>query len=217
MTTCSSAWADADLAAWGTAAHAAFWVGMEQPGPWGTKAATQSRLLDPEVGAAIEQWCLDKGGQFLLLQMPGGVETSSSSKRVFVAGNLTGTPWLGSTTIDDAGALVGLLVDTNVALAEVRPPGFERHPAILTVCTNGRRDQCCARSGVGLARSLAEQHPDQIWECSHLGGHRFAPTALLWPTGQVVGRLTERSAGVALQLAERDLVWCCRLRSRSRH
>ena len=29
----------------------------------------------------------------------------------------------------------------------------------------------------------------QIYECSHLGGHRFAPTALLLPNGYMYGRL----------------------------
>lgn len=215
MTTCSAAWADPGLPAWGTAARASFWVGMEQAGPWGTKAATQSRFLDPEVGAALDSWCLDRGGRFLLLRQPHEAEKSGATRggapagarRVFVMGNLSGQPWLGTASIADPARLPGLLAEAGVHRAQVRPEPFERHPAILTVCTNGKRDQCCARGGLALVRDLRDDHPGQIWECSHLGGHRFAPTALLWPTGQVLGRLDAASAATGLLLAERDLVW----------
>lgn len=206
MTTCSADWADSGLPAWGTAARASFWVGLEQPGPWGTKAPTQSRLLDPGVGAALEAWCLERGGRFLLLRQPQRGE-AAASRRVFVMGNLAGEPWLGTTTVAEAADLLGLLFGSDVHRAPLRPSRFDRHPPILTVCTNGRRDQCCAQGGLALVRELCDGHPDQIWECSHIGGHRFAPTALLWPTGQVVGRLDPGSAETALRLTERGLVW----------
>lgn len=205
--TCSTDWADSTLPAWGTAARARFWVGLEQPGPWGSKAATQSRL-DPEVGAALEQWCLDNGGRLLLLRAPGGEDDPNKLvRRVFVMGNLAGVPWMGTTTITGPASLPGLLVGADVAHATERPAVFERHPAILTICTNARRDQCCALGGLSLVRGIVDEHPDQVWECSHLGGHRFAPTALLWPTGQVLGRLDASAAAEGLRLAERDLVW----------
>lgn len=206
--TCSGDWADPGLPAWGTAARASFWVGLEQPGPWGAQAATQSRLLDPEVGAALEQWCLDRGGRLLLLRAPGGEgDPNKLVRRVFVAGNLAGDPWLGTTTITGPASLIGLLADAAIDTATTRPGGFDRHPAILTICTNARRDQCCAVGGLPLAKGLFDEHPGQIWECSHLSGHRFAPTGLLWPTGQVLGRLDTRAATEGLRLAERGLVW----------
>jgi hypothetical protein len=42
--------------------------------------------------------------------------------------------------------------------------------------------------------------PD-VWECTHLGGHRFAPTALVLPTGYVYGRLDAPAAVAALKAA----------------
>jgi hypothetical protein len=35
---------------------------------------------------------------------------------------------------------------------------------------------------------MAGATPHQVWECSHIGGHRFAPTALLAPMNTIVGR-----------------------------
>ncbi|MDC3002011.1 hypothetical protein OA174_05370 [Actinomycetota bacterium] len=58
------------------------------------------------------------------------------------------------------------------------------------VCTHGKRDVCCATSGRGYALARQAAAPDaHVWECSHLGGHRFAPTCLFLPSGRLYGRL----------------------------
>lgn len=58
----------------------------------------------------------------------------------------------------------------------------------LTVCTHGRRDRCCGSMGTTLAVSLLAD-PTQLGpgvqprRTSHTGGHRFAPTAMVFPDG----------------------------------
>jgi hypothetical protein len=64
---------------------------------------------------------------------------------------------------------------------------------LALVCTNGKRDQCCAINGRPVAEAIATTGWD-TWECSHLGGHRFAATILLLPTGDMFGRLDPTSA-----------------------
>jgi hypothetical protein len=49
-----------------------------------------------------------------------------------------------------------------------------------------------------VAAESAALRPGQIWECSHTGGHRFAPTGVLLPYGQTFGRLSGSSAVAAL-------------------
>jgi hypothetical protein len=62
----------------------------------------------------------------------------------------------------------------------------EEYPRVL-VCSNGKRDICCAVHGRALLRDLADtQH---VWESSHIGGHRFAPTVVHVPSGYVAGRV----------------------------
>jgi hypothetical protein len=63
---------------------------------------------------------------------------------------------------------------------------------ILAVCTNSARDACCGIDGRALVASLSDS--PGVWECSHLGGHRFAPTALLVSHGLVYGRLDVHAA-----------------------
>ena len=43
-----------------------------------------------------------------------------------------------------------------------------------------------------------------VWECSHTGGHRFAPTGVLLPHGQGFARLSGWSAVASLDAASRD-------------
>ena len=63
------------------------------------------------------------------------------------------------------------------------------HP-IQFVCTHSRRDACCAVFGRALVASVPANQRSHVWECSHLGGHRFAATSLYLPTGRLYGRLT---------------------------
>jgi len=60
---------------------------------------------------------------------------------------------------------------------------------IYCVCTHARHDQCCAVRGRPVVEALAASHPDQTWECSHLGGDRFAATMILFPEGLLYGRV----------------------------
>ena len=81
------------------------------------------------------------------------------------------------------------------ALAEGRSPGLTPHDDLLwLVCTNGRRDVCCAELGRPVTATLAQSWPAETWETTHLGGHRFAATLLALPSGITLGRLDPASA-----------------------
>ena len=60
---------------------------------------------------------------------------------------------------------------------------------IFLVCTNGKRDACCALRGRALVTALAADHAERTWECTHLGGHRFAGNLVCLPDGIVYGRV----------------------------
>ena len=66
------------------------------------------------------------------------------------------------------------------------------------VCTNGKRDACCALRGRAVMTALGDAYPGRVWECTHLGGHRFAGNLVCLPDGLVYGRV---DAGEAPRLA----------------
>jgi Sucrase/ferredoxin-like len=127
----------------------------------------------------------------------------------------TGTPTTGTTatgTTATGTATAGRLTTCTVAgpseLAALplpgpgQPlPGAPLTEPLLLVCTHGRRDRCCALEGRALAAALTAASEPRVWECSHLGGHRFAPTALVLPTGYLYGNLDLASAIAARKAA----------------
>ena len=62
------------------------------------------------------------------------------------------------------------------------------------VCVHGRRDRCCALHGSAVFRAV-QAHGVDVWQTSHLGGHRFAACALWLPDGLMYGRLRAEDAG----------------------
>ena len=64
----------------------------------------------------------------------------------------------------------------------LREDGGEPHPGtLLLVCAHGVHDVCCAVKGRPVARALSARWPEATYECSHVGGDRFAPNVLLLP------------------------------------
>ncbi|MBI3925580.1 MAG: hypothetical protein HY319_08575 [Armatimonadetes bacterium] len=70
------------------------------------------------------------------------------------------------------------------------PRGFAPASPTLMVCTHGSRDACCGRLGFPLFRACRESLPEwKVLECSHLGGHRMAPTCFSIPEWRFYGRV----------------------------
>ncbi len=63
------------------------------------------------------------------------------------------------------------------------------HPLFL-VCTHGKHDRCCARYGRPVWEAVSEQLDEEwAWQCSHVGGDRFAGNVVALPHGIYYGRV----------------------------
>jgi len=170
----------------GTAPVASRWLAIEQPGPWGARALTESHFPH-ELGRALSLKADAAGVRIALIRRLGhhAEHDPGAPRQVFLADTRPGRTALWSWTVNDPATLLDLDFDV---------PGKPEHEAgpLLLVCTNAKRDACCAISGRALAGWLTEDagtDSDAVWESDHLGGHRFAPTAVVLPTGYVYGRL----------------------------
>jgi hypothetical protein len=104
----------------------------------------------------------------------------------------------------------------GVAAGSHRGWGRPDPQPLLLVCANGRRDRCCGHAGGRLADRLrAGPWAARVLTSTHLGGHRFAPTALLLPSGVLHGRLDLDSATEVLAAAGRDRTPTATLRGSS--
>jgi hypothetical protein len=86
---------------------------------------------------------------------------------------------------------------------------------VFLVCTHGRRSTCCARFGAPLAQALAARHPGQIWETTHVGGHRFAANLVILPHGLYYGPVGVDAAAAAISAYQRGAVAPGRYRGRA--
>ncbi len=194
MSTCSTVSRSLDEPIAGTAATASTWLLLEQPGPWGAKALTSSHL-DPALGRALEAAAEDTGVRVVLIRRPGRHADCRmpATRRVYVAHTVPGNVWLHAATTADPQRLLDL---DFAALGRGEPESFDRalggrpHDGdpLALVCTNGKRDRCCALLGRPLAAELAASAVEGVWEVTHLGGHRFSPTVLVLPYGYAYGR-----------------------------
>ncbi|MFL6124300.1 sucrase ferredoxin [Actinophytocola sp.] len=195
----------------GTSAVTRSWLAVEQPGPWGAEALSASHL-DHGVAKELASLSAGTGVRIVLIRRPGSHPDRHRPvpRTVYLAHTAPGRTWLERTTITNPKHLF----DLDFTRAGAGTPGLLGTPVsdrLLLVCTNGRRDVCCALRGRPVAAALAPGHGDQVWECTHIGGHRFAPTAVLLPTGYSYGRMSAE-AGARL-LARGPVLANCRGRS----
>ncbi len=193
----------------GTAVFSSVWLFLEYNQLWAAKATS-----DNDLPQAVQTWLAEQGsrvnGRLQFIKQPRGERTGWT---FFVA-----------CFADTGSRLYRFELTSYEALFELDLPavvaGDARYAANLTaeqqllVCTNGRRDVCCALHGVALLRALAVEGLNTLWETTHLGGHRFAPTLLSLPDGINYGRINPQDVPQLLAHLQNETLWLEKLRGR---
>jgi hypothetical protein len=182
------------------------WLLLEHPGPWRIEAVAGAGI-DPGVLSELTRTA-GSDTRILLVRRPGRIDRRAPRNWILArldSATKTG-PWRQD---EDLLAAADALIST--------PASATRHtrPMIL-VCTHGVHDVCCALRGRPVAAALAARWPELVWECSHIGGDRFAPNLVMLPDGFYYGNLDSGSA-VATVAAHLDgVVMPDRLRGMAR-
>jgi hypothetical protein len=162
-----------------TASPAQRWLLIEQPGPWGREALVESRF-DAAVAPLLASRSRAEGVRLLLVRRPGG-RLADSGRRWAYVDSRPGREGLWWSMRSADADLLTVPLDGSVGEAAAGPT--------YLVCTHGGHDACCALRGRPLARALPAPGPADVWECSHLGGDRFAANALVLPHGFYYGQV----------------------------
>jgi hypothetical protein len=93
--------------------------------------------------------------------------------------------------------------------------GIESADPLIAVCAHGKHDRCCAVRGRRAAAAIHAEFPEWTWECSHLGGDRFAATMIVLPHGLYYGRMDTDDPARPVRLFREGRVEVARLRGRS--
>ncbi|MDT2009654.1 sucrase ferredoxin [Rhodococcus opacus] len=196
----------------GTAAQVTGWVCLEFPGAWG-RDVLDGTALGPDLARELDARADAAGVRIMFIRRPGRSTSAPDRRTVLLAQSHPARSWCERLEI----AYPEDLLDLDLGLVAGTAPGLGRpvtDPVVL-VCAHGKRDQCCAVLGRPVAAALAEEFGDAVWECSHTGGHRFAPSQILLPTGYTYGRLSVQQSVEAVRAAARGEVYRTGLRGRS--
>jgi len=187
-----------------TAAPAERFVLVEQPGAWGRNALRDSRIAAPVLARLLAR-CHAADARLLLVRRAHRGPTTS---RAFaVADARPGHEAIAWGRFDD-----------DAELADIDPTRFPAAPSTspaFLVCTHGRRDPCCAARGWPVAVALTDAFPEQTWQCSHVGGDRFAANVLAMPHGVYYGRVEPDEVEALATAHESGEVYLERVRGRT--
>lgn len=195
----------------GTAPHIDVWLLLEYRPAWKARAQEDNDLSDD-----VRQWLdntiaeLQAAGFRPKLQFVRQPELDCDETRLFVA--------VKEKLLQFSGVGYGFLSELNISEIVANPAGFPvlEEPRYF-VCTNGQRDFCCARFGLRSYAALREVVGDRAWQITHLGGHRFAPNVLVFPSAAMYGRISEDAVSSFLDAIESGAWDLPRLRGRCRY
>jgi hypothetical protein len=171
-----------------TATRADVWIALEYNQPWAADALAGSDLPD-----AVKEHL-----QAATRQIPQSrlqlirTDEAHAGLMLYIGVVSAGQSALYAYTLQRYEDVLDL--DLAQIAAGAQPTHRQTTPIVL-ICTNGKRDICCAKHGLVAfkamqATALAQGLPLSVWQSNHIGGHRFAGTAVALPSGTCYGRMT---------------------------
>ena len=169
---------------------------LEVPGPWALPDAVAAAGLRYDVADALRHRAGAAVARILLIRRPGRHPAPDpdaprrwATVELATATTPGGLAWGTWTDDDDL-----LAIDPAAAVPPADRP-------LALVCTHGRHDVCCAIEGRPVAALAAQDPRIDVWECSHLGGDRFAANLLWVPSGLLLGGITPETTAPTLAAA----------------
>jgi hypothetical protein len=162
-----------------TASRIDHWLLVEYRGLWSSDALVGSGLSDQVKRRLRELRSARPRTRLLFIRRPD--RRRHPKLAVYVATSRQGEERIGRLELDE-----------HEDLRRVDPweEAEDTDELLFLACTHGKHDPCCARYGRPLYEALSEElDPESAWQCTHVGGDRFAGNALCLPHGVYYGRV----------------------------
>lgn len=182
---CAEAAEERDEPLFATASFVRRWLLIEQPGPWGSNSLTES-LIPEQRAADLRRRARAAGIRIVLIRR--GARSESAKRQCYFVRTDERRPELSHLTIDSFDDLMDVDLEPFGNGGSVEGATAWREPLFL-VCTHGRHDACCSIRGNQVSRRACAEPGMDAWECSHIGGDRFAANLVCFPHGIYYGRV----------------------------
>jgi hypothetical protein len=183
---------------YGTVAQVKSWILLEYPSAWRRRAIEDSRLLSDRL-----RKYLDSAAERSILMRQE--HRRSREIRCFRV---------------QCEAPARMTVQTIADYDDLPGSGSPAVPVsglLYATCTHGRHDMCCAKFGLPVACAIRDAVGSRAWDCSHVGGDRFAGNVVVFPYGMYYGHVRPEDVPELVAASERGEVWMKGYRGRCVH
>jgi hypothetical protein len=180
-----------------TATRVEAWLLLEYTRTWKAKAVEESDLSGAVKARLAELSRRIPGTRVQFIKSLSPSERGQITCYLALAGG--GRPALSEIALSTYDDLLALDLEALLSGSAV-DQRFERRDSLFVVCTNGKRDSCCARFGLPVYATLATYAGRAAWQTTHVGGHRFAPNLLCFPHGVFYGRVNQTEVDTIVEM-----------------
>jgi hypothetical protein len=187
------------------------WFLIEYPRPWASDAVEAAILPVPvkeHIATRLE--AIPQSRVLLIKQGPQLVDEIT----FYVAISTEMQPRLYRFRFSTYDELLNLDVQAVIDGATRFDPYRAVDPLFL-VCTHGTHDMCCAKFGLPVFHELSAQLGKQVWQCSHVGGDRFAANVLAFPHAIYYGHIEPAEAAAMVEDYQANRIYLDKYRGRS--
>jgi hypothetical protein len=167
---------------YGTVARIDSWLLLEHPNTWMPQAIAESDLPEA-VRRRVRRICEENPRiRPLLIRQGYG---RSESLACFVVRSSEASPVAVRLSL----SAYHELAESDLAALETRAGAEVVRESQFLVCTHGTHDKCCAKFGLPVYERLRAVVGNSAWQCSHVGGDRFAANVVCLPHGIYYGHV----------------------------
>jgi hypothetical protein len=189
----------------GTAARIDVWILVELPITWGRDPITEA-ALPPHVRDVLTR-ASHEIPRCRVVFIRKRVERLGPT-RVYIVRSApkTGVTQLDLDAIEEVADVPFISIANDTKEPAPRP--------LVLVCTHGQHDSCCGRRGYPLYDALRQRDELDVWQCSHVGGDRFAANAVVLPWGLYYGPVEPRDATALAESLKSEEIFLSAYRGR---
>lgn len=182
---CAQSSRDRDEPLTATASRVDRWLVVEHRGAWGPETFP-SRRLGQTLSSTLAHAANTARARLVLVRRPH-VAPDGDGRWLYAVDSRPGRERVLARHVTDDAQLAHLVAPFD---DDAAPDGWSEHDGPLyLVCTHGRHDRCCALRGRPVAQAFGRVEPERTWECTHIGGDRFAANVVVLPDGLYLGRV----------------------------